>query len=186
MCVWVWVCSKRTRHNAFDNNQHGAKFLILVMFVQSSGLGSSTCTCSSGSQTTTRRWSSPSRSTAATSSRWEQTPDAHWWCVMLRSTSVADPGGPEGRPPLPPRFFLIMKFSGTFKGNTLFWAIFGLRPPLGSKLHWAPPDQNPGSAPVLDPRLSWIRTCTSTLISHSLSGTAVCERALILCRSKRF
>ena len=38
-------------------------------------------------------------------------------------------------------------------GKALFWANFGLRPPLRVKTPLAPPDQNSGSAPVDTPRL---------------------------------
>ncbi len=58
--------------------------------------------------------------------------------------------GPDQPPPLPPDFFFkIIQFSGNFNGKTIlsnFWAQGP--PPLGSKLRWAPPDQNPGSAPA--------------------------------------
>ena len=44
-------------------------------------------------------------------------------------------------PPCPHDSFLLLQFSGNFKGKILVWVHFGLRPPpLGSKLHWGPLD----------------------------------------------
>ncbi len=64
------------------------------------------------------------------------------WCQSC-TCPLVDPGGFF--------FFKIMWFSGNFKQNPPFWANFGLRAwtPLGSKLCWAPPDQNPGSATIV-------------------------------------
>ena len=55
-------------------------------------------------------------------------------------STLEDPGGPWGsRPPLPPRFFQNHAvFRQFLRGNPYFWAKFGLKAPLGSKLHWAP------------------------------------------------
>ncbi len=68
-----------------------------------------------------------------------------------------DPGGLGARvPPCTQDFFKIMQFSGNFKWETLFWAIFGLRAPLGVKTPLDPPDQNPGSEPAeTTNRLVW-------------------------------
>ena len=70
----------------------------------------------------------------------------------LDHSSGSRGGGPWGSGPPPsllPRFFKIMQFSGNFKGNP--------KAPL-SKFRWAPPDQNPGSAPEGSPsiyRMLW-------------------------------
>ncbi len=59
--------------------------------------------------------------------------------------SLADPGGPLGPgPPLPLRF---LQNNAILRGKPLFWVNFRLRPPLGSKLRWAPLSK------ILDPRL---------------------------------
>ena len=49
--------------------------------------------------------------------------------------------------PCPQDFFKIMQFSGTFRGKPLFWANFGLRPPLWVKIPLVPLTK------ILDPRL---------------------------------
>ncbi len=71
--------------------------------------------------------------------------------LLCGPITIADPGGPWGptTPPCPQDFFKIMQFSGNFKGKPLFWTHFGLKPPLEVKTQLGPPDQNPGSAPVL-------------------------------------
>ena len=76
------------------------------------------------------------------------------FCFMsARNTqlqSVADPGG-LWRPgaPLPPKMSSkSCSFPAILREKTLFWANFGLRAPLGSKLHWAPLTK------ILDPRLT--------------------------------
>ncbi len=63
----------------------------------------------------------------------------------------ADSGGPGGPgSPCPQNLVKIMQFSGNFKGNPIFWANFGLRAPVGSKLRWAPLTK------ILDPPLCCI------------------------------
>ncbi len=71
---------------------------------------------------------------------------SHVTCRMLSSS------GSRGArpPPCPQDFFEIMQFSGNFKGKTpIFEQILGSAPPFRSKLRWALPDHNPGSAPVV-------------------------------------
>ena len=70
--------------------------------------------------------------------------------VRLFSESGSS-GGSRGAmgvrgPPCPPRFFLIMRFSGNFKGKTLFWANFELRAPPWGQNSVGPPSPK-----------SWIR-----------------------------
>ncbi len=67
----------------------------------------------------------------------------------MTTCPVADPGGSGGPgPPCPQDFFKIMQFSGNSKGKPLFWANFGLSPPLlGSKINWVPLTK------ILNPRL---------------------------------
>ena len=63
----------------------------------------------------------------------------HLQCLMV---TPADPGGPGGPAPHCPQDFFHQQFSGNCE------QILGSAP-LGSKLHWPPPDRNPGSAPVV-------------------------------------
>ena len=52
--------------------------------------------------------------------------------------------------PLPPKIFFKIIVFKQIKGPPPILSKFCTQgPPLGSKLHWAPPDQNPGSAPGL-------------------------------------
>ena len=68
---------------------------------------------------------------------------------------LADPGGPGGLPPCPLRFVQNHAvFWQLFRKTPIFWANFGLRAPLGSKLR-CPPDQNPGSAPGIRDFFLW-------------------------------
>ena len=73
-------------------------------------------------------------------------------CAMqiLNRITLADPGGPFGPAPLPPRFYV----PGVYKKSCSFQAILSKNPPILSKF-WAqgppgvktllvPPDQNPG------------------------------------------
>ena len=49
-------------------------------------------------------------------------------------------------------------FQAILREKPLFWANFGLSPPLGVKTPLGPPDQNSGSTPASD--YSWIRLCS--------------------------
>ncbi len=68
-------------------------------------------------------------------------------CDLEYRDPQADPGVPWGPTPCPKDFLKIMQFSGNFKGRTLILSKFWAQgPSLESKLYWATPDQNPGSA----------------------------------------
>ncbi len=63
------------------------------------------------------------------------------WCsIWLQHTKTeCQQKRIQGAPPCPQDFFLIMKFSGNFKGKTPILSIFWAQgPPLRSKLCWAP------------------------------------------------
>ncbi len=68
------------------------------------------------------------------------------FCGSISSCGSRGPGGLS--PPCPQDFFKIIQFSGNFKEKKpYFEQMLGSGPPLGSKLRWGAPDQNPGSAP---------------------------------------
>ena len=74
------------------------------------------------------------------------TTEWHQCLTTVPSCRSRGPWGPG--PPLPQEFFLIMQFSGNFKGKTPILSKFWVQgPPIGVKTPLGHPDQNPGSAP---------------------------------------
>ncbi len=85
-----------------------------------------------------------------------------WWYIP----SSGSRGALGAWPPLPPRFLQNDAVFRQFLRKTPILSTCWAQASLGSKLHWAPPDQHPGSAPV-----------TTTLsVSHLATGPQQEER----------
>ncbi len=98
--------------------------------------------------------------------------------VILWGGPLSDPGGAPA--PLAPKISKkIMQFSGNFKGkNPFFEQILGSGPPLGSKLCWAPADQNPGSTPGGYLKMPhWSSTWLTLVTAQNKSPLQRCETA---------